>query len=147
MPTPFPYPTPSSPAATAVMRGNRKANTKPELALRSALHRHGLRYRIHQPIQTGVLRAVPDVVFPRARVAVFVDGCLWHCCPEHGSSPRANASYWLPKLAANVARDSRVNLALEAAGWTVVRVWEHRVSRDADTVAAELAATIGDRSV
>ena len=66
----------------------------------------------------------PDVVFPRARVAVFVDGCFWHCCPEHGTSPRANTAYWLPKLKRNVSRDRAVDDA-GRAGWCVLRAWEH----------------------
>jgi len=87
------------------------------------------------PIVARDLRVVPDVVFPRARVVLFADGCLWHRCPEHGSSPRANAAYWTPKLAGNVQRDRRVDAALAADGWAVVRVWEHEVVSDADGVA------------
>ncbi len=67
----------------------------------------------------------PDVAFTRSRVAVFVDGCFWHGCPEHGRTPQTNQDYWIPKLAANEARDARVDTALRAAGWRVVRVWEH----------------------
>jgi DNA mismatch endonuclease (patch repair protein) len=67
----------------------------------------------------------PDVVFTRARVAVFVDGCFWHCCPVHGNEPQANTGYWLPKLRRNIARDVSVNAALEKNGWTIVRGWEH----------------------
>jgi len=113
-----------SPAARATMRANRRRDTGPELALRRELHRCGLRYRVDFP-PLPELRCRPDVVFTRARVAVFVDGCFWHRCPEHGAVPVANAEYWLPKLEANVARDRRADAALAAAGWTVMRFWEH----------------------
>lgn len=106
------------------MQGNRKRDTGPELALRSALHRRGLRYRVNvKPVATIPCRA--DIVFRRQRVAVFVDGCFWHACPQHGTSPRTNASYWSAKIARNVERDRRNDADLTAAGWTVVRVWEH----------------------
>lgn len=107
------------------MKGNRRADTKPEIALRSALHRRGLRFRKDvalRPVQR--LRRV-DIVFPAVKLAVFVDGCFWHGCPEHGNRPRVNTRYWSVKLARNVARDTLVNNELMEAGWTVVRVWEH----------------------
>jgi DNA mismatch endonuclease (patch repair protein) len=66
-----------------------------------------------------------DIVFPRPRLAVFVDGCFWHCCPEHGGRPKANAEYWTPKLARNVERDRQTDARLRSAGWTVLRIWEH----------------------
>jgi len=72
-----------------------------------------------------------DIVFPRARIAVFSDGCFWHACPEHGTSPRSNPDYWAPKLSRNVERDRRVDQALREAGWTVVRVWEHEPPEEA----------------
>jgi DNA mismatch endonuclease (patch repair protein) len=84
----------------------------------------------------GQVRVRPDAVFPRARIAVFLDGCYWHACEEHGTRPASNTDYWLPKLARNVARDRRVDDALAAAGWTVVRVWEHEsAAAAADRVA------------
>lgn len=125
------YPLPTSPAATAVMRANRGRDTGPEVRLRSALHRAGLRFRKNLPVVAGEVRVRPDVVFPRRRIAVFSDGCWWHACPEHGTSPRSNVDYWLPKLVRNVERDRRVDAALRAAGWTVVRVWEHEDPEDA----------------
>lgn len=73
----------------------------------------------------------PDIVFSRKRVAVFVDGCFWHACPEHGTSPAHNASYWSEKLKKNVARDVRVTAALMSSGWDVVRIWEHTSVEDA----------------
>ena len=107
------------------MRANRRANTKPEIALRSELHRRGLRFRCDLRIDLDGARARPDVVFTRRRVAVFVDGCFWHGCPDHGSLPLANRDYWSLKIAGNRARDARVDLALRAGGWRVLRVWEH----------------------
>lgn len=106
------------------MQGNRSVDTRPEIALRSELHRLGLRFRKNQRAIEGV-RCRPDVVFRGARVAVFVDGCFWHRCPEHGTSPRANAPYWRAKLDRNVQRDRLNDLAFSNAGWTVIRVWEH----------------------
>jgi DNA mismatch endonuclease (patch repair protein) len=96
-------------------------NSLAERSLRSALHAEGLRYRLHQRIE-GV---TVDIVFPRRRVGVFVDGCFWHGCPLHATFPQANADYWLPKLAENKERDRRQTERLRAAGWTVIRVWEH----------------------
>lgn len=122
-------PVASSTAVRAVMVGNRKRDTRPERALRSALHCRGLRYRLHtRPTEA---RCQVDIVFPSARVAVFVDGCFWHRCPEHGVRPRTNSDYWDAKIARNLARDRRNDAELEAAGWTVVRVWEHEVPEEA----------------
>lgn len=121
----IPYPRPSSVAATAVMRANRKVDSKPELAIRSSLHRSGLRFRKNHAVVVGDLTVRPDVVFTAARVAVFVDGCFWHCCPQHGVQPQVNNEYWEQKLRRNRERDERVNQKLRAFGWSVVRVWEH----------------------
>ncbi|WP_255376137.1 very short patch repair endonuclease [Demequina sp. NBRC 110056] len=124
----------SSPAARAVMRGNRKRDTSPELAVRRMVHAAGLRYRVAAAPIPG-LRRTADLLFRPARVAVPIDGCFWHSCPEHASSPRANSEYWIPKLARNVARDAETNHLLERAGWTVLRFWEHEDPRDvADTI-------------
>lgn len=106
------------------MLGNRSTNTKPELLLRSLLHRRGLRFRKHFPPVPG-LRCRPDVVFTRARVAVECRGCFWHLCPDHAVLPRSNLDYWLPKLEGNAARDNRNEIALASAGWTLIVVWEH----------------------
>ena len=139
-----PYPVPSSSAVTAVMRGNRKVGSKPETQLRSALHRLGYRFRKNFPVDTGELRVKPDIVFPKKRLAVFVDGCFWHRCPIHGTEPSVNTSYWEPKLNRNVARDRRVDVALTAAGWRVVRIWEHQRVDEASRVVAETLATLSD---
>ncbi len=106
------------------MTSTRQRDTRPELLLRSELHRLGLRYRLHQPVVPGVRRR-PDIVFGPARVAVFVDGCFWHGCPQHETTAKANARFWRDKIAANQKRDSDTNTRLKAAGWSVVRVWEH----------------------
>jgi DNA mismatch endonuclease (patch repair protein) len=120
------YPNPTSPAVTAAMKGNRRTNTKPEIALRRELHARGLRFRKDLLVRTSAgVRCKVDIVFPRARVAVFIDGCFWHGCPERGNTPRANKSYWGPKLARNRDRDVRASDALAADGWTVIRAWEH----------------------
>lgn len=124
-------PGPSSAAVAAVMRGNKGRDTRPEIALRSALHRAGHRFWCRREIRASDVRVRPDIVFPRRRVVVFVDGCFWHKCEEHGTSPRTNSGYWREKLDRNVARDRRVNRALESEGWQVVRIWEHETVDDA----------------
>lgn len=113
------------------MRANRRRDTKPELILRSALHRAGYRYRCDLRIDLDGGRVRPDVVFSRQRVAIFIDGCFWHCCPIHGSRPKVNENYWSPKLLKNVERDRRNDSLLESAGWKVVRIWEHEPVGDA----------------
>ncbi|HEX2161539.1 MAG TPA: very short patch repair endonuclease [Thermoleophilaceae bacterium] len=106
------------------MQGNRGADTSPEVALRRRLHQMGLRYRVGLAPIAG-FRCRPDIVFTLARVAVFVDGCFWHGCPEHGRVPKSNSGYWAAKLRRNVERDRRQDAVLSAEGWAVVRVWEH----------------------
>jgi len=113
------------------MQGVRSNDTKPELALRRELHRRGRRYRVHATVEAGGRRCKPDIVFPGEQLAVFVDGCRWHCCPEHFRAPRVNAEYWNAKFARNVARDRLTDEALALAGWRVVRVWEHEDPRAA----------------
>jgi DNA mismatch endonuclease, patch repair protein len=105
------------------MMGNRSESAV-ERALRSELHRRGLRFRKHGSPLPG-LRCKADVIFTRQRLAVFVDGCFWHRCPEHRSAPKANAGWWTAKLDANVARDRRNDRILRDAGWTVLRFWTH----------------------
>lgn len=95
-----------------------------ERALRSALHRLGLRFRLHRRILTNSRRTV-DITFPRAHVAVFLDGCFWHGCPSHGTWPKNNADWWRAKIEANIARDRDTDRRLEELGWRVIRVWEH----------------------
>ena len=125
-------PAPSSPGRAANMRAIRRTDTKPEVALRSALHRQGYRFRkdLRLDLDKGA-RVRPDIVFPARRVAVFVDGCFWHVCPEHGRAPTVNEWYWAPKLRRNVERDRVADAALTAAGWRVVRIWGHVPLADA----------------
>jgi len=119
------YPYPSSPAVSAAMRANRKRDTGPELKLRSLLHRQGMRFRVNRELSVPGLQVRPDIVFARRQVAVFVDGCFWHSCPWHGTRPRVNVHYWIPKLKRVKDRDRRVRKLLTGAGWTVIRLWEH----------------------
>jgi DNA mismatch endonuclease, patch repair protein len=111
----------------------RRRDTTPELALRRSLHRRGLRYRIDVPPLPG-LRTRADVLFRSARIAIYIDGCFWHSCPEHGVLPRNNRDWWQQKLSATQARDLATNTALQAAGWTVLRFWEHANMEDAAEV-------------
>lgn len=127
------------------MRANRKRDTKPEVKLRSTLHQRGLRFRKNWPIRTANLAVRADIVFTAKRVAVFVDGCFWHCCPSHGTTPRTNADYWLPKLARNVERDREVTEALQDEGWLVIRVWEHEDPVDATAAMVTLISSLGRR--
>ena len=133
---PLPYPTPTTPAAANRMRANRRSDTQPEVLLRSLLHRSGLRFRKDHPIRLSTGRVVrADIAFPSKRIAVFVDGCFWHSCPMHGTIPKSNQDYWVPKLKQNVDRDKLVNQLLESAGWRVVRIWEHA---DQETARSEI---------
>lgn len=100
----------------------RSRNTAPEEALRKALWAQGARYRLH-----ARLPGTPDLAFPSARLAVFVDGCFWHGCPKHYSSPVTNATFWAVKLARNLARDKSAENALGRLGWRVLRIWEHEI--------------------
>jgi DNA mismatch endonuclease, patch repair protein len=126
------------------MRAIRRRDTKPEKALRSLLHRNGHRFRVDLGVRTSSGLVRPDVAFTRARLAVFVDGCYWHRCPEHGRVPAVNATYWGPKLARNVERDRANTAALEGGGWTVLRFWEHEdVGLAAGRVEAVLSALGG----
>ena len=134
------YPVPSSEAVSRVMRGNRQSDTTLEVRVRSELHRRGLRFRKQLLITAGDVRVRADVAFPRQGLAVFLDGCFWHRCPEHGNAPRANSGYWSTKLDHNVERDRKVVAALDAMGWTVLRIWEHvPASVVADQVQTTLA--------
>lgn len=124
------------------MRSTKGRDTAAELAVRRELHRRGLRYRVELAVLPG-LRRRADIVFTRARVVVFIDGCFWHGCPIHATKPKANASFWVEKLAANEARDRDTDRQLEAANWQVVRVWEH----EDVTTAADRIETLVRRAV
>jgi DNA mismatch endonuclease (patch repair protein) len=106
------------------MVANRGRDTKPEQQIRSLLQRTGLRFRKHARPLKG-LRCQADVLFPKEKVAVFIDGCFWHGCPQHGHAPRRNELYWADKIARNMARDQRNSEALDSAGWLALRYWEH----------------------
>jgi DNA mismatch endonuclease (patch repair protein) len=121
------------------MRGNRSRNTRPESRLRSLLHREGFRFRKDHLIRVGANEGASGPSLPAPRVAVFVDGCFWNGCPQHGNSPRANADYWRKKLARNVSRDKAQLEALRANGWLVIRVWEHVA---ADEAARQVAGVL-----
>lgn len=133
------YPHPLDADVSRRMRGNRRRDTRPERALRSALHARGLRFRKDLPIRAGGRLVRPDIIFTRAKLTIFVDGCYWHACPEHGTEPRRNSAYWSRKLKGNVDRDRAVNTALCSAGWLVMRVWEHEDPEDA---ASRIVATL-----
>ena len=124
------------------MKANRRTNTKPELALRSALYARGYRYRKDFRLDLPARRVRPDIAFTSRKVAVFVDGCFWHACPEHGSQPRNNEWYWGPKLLRNVERDRADDEALILAGWSVVRLWEHV---PLDEALATVVTSVGPR--
>lgn len=111
----------------------RGKNTKPEVKIRKALWRKGVRYRIHYK-----LVGRPDIVFIRKRIAVFIDGCFWHGCPEHGVRPKSNADFWKKKIQKNIERDKIVNGKLIEEGWAVLRFWEHEIKADIDSVVARI---------
>lgn len=119
----------SSPAVRAAMRGIRRRDTRPEMRVRRALHARGLRYRVDIAPLAG-LRRRADIVFRGPQVAVFVDGCFWHGCPEHGMTPRTNTEFWRVKLDRNRERDVETTRVLAAAGWVVLRFWEHETVGD-----------------
>jgi DNA mismatch endonuclease, patch repair protein len=119
--------------ASSRMRRQRTRDTIPEINLRSELHRRGLRYYVHRkPLPE--LRREADILFPRHRLAIFVDGCFWHGCPIHGSKPKRNESFWYDKITRNQVRDQETDARLSDHGWLSVRIWEH-----------ELAAVAADR--
>jgi DNA mismatch endonuclease (patch repair protein) len=118
------------------MQGNRSTGTKPELAVRRAVHALGLRYFANRrPVPS--IRRTADLVFPRIRLAVFVDGCFWHGCPEHHATPRTNTPYWSDKIQRNRARDAETDQCLAREGWEVIRIWEHVPPADAALVVAQ----------
>lgn len=114
----------SSPGVRRSMQSNKGRDTKPELRLRKAAHALGLRYRVSERPLPGVRRTA-DLVFTNARIAVFVDGCFWHGCPEHHTRAKTNAAYWADKVEQNRQRDRETDALLSAAGWLSIRIWEH----------------------
>ncbi|MFJ7331087.1 very short patch repair endonuclease [Streptomyces cyaneofuscatus] len=131
----------SSAARRRNMQAIRSRDTKPERLIRQLVHANGLRYRVAtRPLPD--LRRTADLVFRPAKVAVFIDGCYWHGCPEHYVSPRTNPGYWSDKVARNMARDRDTDKHLQEAGWLVMRFWEHQ---DSDTCALTIVNTVRDR--
>ncbi|QEV18275.1 very short patch repair endonuclease [Streptomyces alboniger] len=113
-------------------------DTAPEVAVRRLLHAAGLRYRINTPVP-GMPRRTIDIAFGKAKIAVFMDGCFWHGCPEHATWPKVNAEWWRQKLDRNIARDLETKKHLAEAGWTVLRFWEHEAP---DEVAKRVAEAV-----
>ena len=132
-------PKPSSKAALSRMKAAKPRDTAPEKALRSALHKIGLRFRIDVKPIKGLNRKA-DVVFRPTKVAVFVDGCFWHSCPIHGTEAKANAEFWALKIKQNQERDKDTVIQFEAAGWKVVRVWEHENAEKASKKIYDIVA-------
>jgi DNA mismatch endonuclease, patch repair protein len=122
--------TPSA-ARSRNMAAVKRADTKSEVELRSALHVNGHRFRKDFALRVGGRLVRPDIVFTKVRVAVFVDGCFWHMCPRHGTMPATNVTFWRTKLEGNASRDREQARLLTDAGWLVVRIWEHEPLADA----------------
>lgn len=126
------------PKRSALMGRIRGKDTEPEVLLRKALWRRGLRYRKNARAPVGR----PDIVIASRKLAIFIDGCFWHGCPEHYVRPRSREEFWAAKLRENVERDRRQVAQLEALGWRVFRVWEHEVFESIDVIAAAIAAGV-----
>ena len=139
---PGPHPGASSPEIARRMSVLRRRDNGPEMAVRRLLHRAGLRYRVSWPVP-GQRRRTIDIAFTRARLAVYIDGCFWHGCPIHATSPKANSKWWADKIAANRARDADVTAQLQGLGWTVMRFWEHEKPED---VASQIQQSAHSRS-
>ena len=121
-----------------IMSQIRGKNTKPEILLRKALFAKGLRYKTHYE-----LKGTPDIVFPKQKVAIFVDGCFWHVCPKHFKRPKTNLAYWIPHLKRNVKYAKEVNKELKSKGWRVLRLWEHSVAAaEMDTYVEKIARIV-----
>ena len=123
------------------MSRQKRKGTEPEMRLRRLLHRRGLRYRVDLPLE-GLPRRRADLTFVGAKVVVFVDGCFWHRCPEHATSPSNNGAWWEHKLETNVARDRDTDTRMKAAGWVVLRFWEHE---DMEVAAERVAGVVAER--
>jgi DNA mismatch endonuclease, patch repair protein len=134
----------TSPATRKAMQANRRRDTAPEMAIRRLVHASGLRYRVDaRPLPTA--RHTADMIFARAHVAVFIDGCWWHGCAEHYRPPASNAGYWAAKVTGNRERDQLADEELIKAGWTVIRIWEHESPKlAACRVEAAVRATLGE---
>ncbi|MEE1802402.1 very short patch repair endonuclease [Streptomyces sp. JV176] len=129
---------PSSAAVSGRMSRQARRDTAPEVAVRKLLHASGYRYRLNVRVPDMPRRTI-DIVFPKAKIAVFMDGCFWHGCPQHATRPKANAEWWREKLDRNMARDRETTEHLTELGWVVLRFWEHEA---AGVVADRVAATV-----
>ncbi|WP_405390591.1 very short patch repair endonuclease [Streptomyces sp. NBC_01102] len=129
---------PSSTGVSARMSRQASRDTAPEVAVRRLLHAAGYRYRINQRVP-GMPRRTIDIAFTRVKVAVMIDGCFWHGCPDHATQPKSNAEWWRSKLDRNRTRDLETTEHLAVAGWTVLRFWEHQSPRE---VAGRIAETV-----
>ena len=118
----------------------RGKNTKPEIYLRRALSKTGLRYRLK-----SALPGKPDIIFSATRVAVFVDGCFWHGCPKHSVRPKTNRKFWDTKIKANKKRDEIVNKLLKKSGWRVIRIWEHEIEVNLDRCVSKIGRKLHKR--
>ncbi len=119
------------------MRRVKGKNTSLELKVRSALHERGLRYRLNYP-----LPGKPDIIFPKQKIVVFVDSCFWHGCPEHLRKPASNIIYWSEKIKRNIKRDKIITKKYEDMGWRIIRIWEHDIKRDFETVISSLIEVV-----
>jgi len=141
---PLPATPPASDEATRrAMQANRSVDTRPEVKLRRRRFAAGRRFRKDYRVSVGGESARADVVFPRRRVAVFMDGCYWHGCGDHCRLPPRNREYWSAKIARNKERDERVSRALRDGGWTVIRVWEHEPVEEA---VARIATMLAEKA-
>jgi DNA mismatch endonuclease (patch repair protein) len=131
---------PSSPETSRRMAKVRQKGTGAEIALRRELYRRGMRYRVDFEVLKKP-RRVADIAFPGLRIAIFVDGCFWHGCPEHATWPKQNAEFWSQKIEANRHRDADTNERLRSMGWTVLRFWEHEPAPSAADAIANLVIT------
>lgn len=123
-----------------IMRRVKGKNTKPELAVRSALHRRGLRYRLSYP-----LPGKPDIVFVKARVVVFIDSCFWHGCPHHLRMPNSNQEYWEAKIGRNIQRDAEINAEYARSEWKQLRLWEHALKENFDLCVDQIEGAVRER--
>lgn len=135
-------PRPSSENSRRTMIANRRKDTAPEIAIRRRLHAAGLRYRVDFPADPTDRRRRADIVFTRVRIAVFIDGCFWHGCPDHFIAPKKNTDYWGPKISRNMERDLSSTERLRDDGWTVLRFWEHE---DPDAVCETIVENVRRR--
>ena len=138
----------TTPATRRSMQGNKARDTSPELAVRRLLHAQGLRYRVNvRPLPE--LRRTADIVFTRQKIAVLIDGCFWHGCPEHYSRPSANRDFWDAKVTRNQERDADTDRTLRQKAWIVLRFWEHEapIAVAASIVDAVMARRSNDTSV